>query len=97
LPIIQYNPIERKLFAHLDRTIKYTILTEPQQVKNLIMKTSTKHELSVEVRINDQFYPIKELSRPEDIDEKRILRHPTLPKLSYTILPQWVNLFNLRY
>jgi hypothetical protein len=51
------------------------------------MKTSTKKGLSVEVRINDQFYPIKELSRPEDIDKKRILRHPILPKLSYTILP----------
>lgn len=83
----KYNPIERKLFAQVHRTIKNTILTNAEQVKNLIMKTSTKQGLSVEVRINDQFYPIKELSRPKDIDEKRILRHPTLPKLSYTILP----------
>jgi hypothetical protein len=83
----KYNPIERKLFAHVHRTIKNTILTNAEQVKILIMKTSTKKGLSVEVRINDQFYPIKELSRPEDIDKKRILRHPTLPKLSYTILP----------
>ena len=83
----KYNPIERKLFAQVYRTIKNTILINSQQVKSLIMKTSTKQGLTVEVRINDQFYPIKELSRPEDIDEKRILRHPTLPKLSYTILP----------
>ena len=81
------RPIERKLFAHVHRTIKNTILTNAEQVKILIMKTSTKQALSVEVRINDQFYPIKELSRPEDIDKKIILRHPTLPKLSYTILP----------
>jgi len=82
----KYNPIERKLFAQVHRTIKHTILDDPEQVKSLIMKTSTKKGLSVEVRINDEFYPIKELSRLEDIDEKRILRHPTLPKLSYTIL-----------
>lgn len=83
----KYNPIERKLFAHVHRTIKHTILTDSIQLKQLIMKTSTKQGLSVEVRVNEVFYPIKLLSRPEDIDEKRILRHPTLPKLSYTILP----------
>ena len=83
----KYNPIERKLFAHVHRTIQHTILTNSQQVKQLILKTSTKQGLTVEVRINEEFYPLKCLSRIEDIDEKRILRHPELPKLSYTILP----------
>ena len=83
----KYNPIERRLFAQVHRTIKETILTDMEQVKNLMMKTTTKTGLSVEVRINDKFYPLKQPSLPEDIDEKRLFRHSTLPKLSYTILP----------
>jgi Rhodopirellula transposase DDE domain len=83
----KYNPIERKLFAQVHRTIKETILTGLEQVKMLMEKTATKTGLRVEVRINDKFYPIKQPSLAEKVDEKRILRHPTLPKLSYTILP----------
>jgi hypothetical protein len=83
----KYNPIERRLFAQVHRTIKETILTDLEQVKKLMEKTTTKTGLSVEVRINNKFYPLKQPSLAEEVDEKRILRHPTLPKLSYTILP----------
>ncbi len=83
----KYNPIERRLFAQVHRTIKATILTDLEQVKTLMEKTATKTGLSVEVRINDKNYPLKQPSLAEEVDEKRILRHPTLPKLSYTILP----------
>jgi Rhodopirellula transposase DDE domain len=83
----KYNPIERKLFAQVHRTIKETILTDLKQVKKLMEKTATKTGLRVEVRINEKFYPLKQTSLAKEVDEKRILRHPTLPKLSYTILP----------
>jgi hypothetical protein len=83
----KYNPIERRLFAQVHQTIKHTILTDFQQVKELISKTITSKGLSVEVRINDVFYPIKQHSSAEDIDKKRILYHPDLPNFSYTILP----------
>lgn len=83
----KYNPIERRLFAQVHRTIERTILTDLEQVKKLMEKTVTKTGLSVEVRINDKFYPLKQPSFAEEIDEKRIYRHPELPKLSYTILP----------
>lgn len=83
----KYNPIERKLFAHVHRTIEHTILTDLKQVKELMLKTTTKKGLRVEVRINDKFYPTKQLSKQEDINQKRILKHPTIPNLSYTILP----------
>ncbi len=83
----KFNPIERRLFAHVHRTIDNTILTDLKQVKELMLKTSTTKGLAVEVRINDVFYPTKQLSRPEDIIQKRILKHPDLPNLSYTILP----------
>ena len=83
----KYNPIERRLFAQVHRTIKATILTDLEQVRALMKKTATKTGLRVKVRINDKFYPLKQPSSAEDVDAERILRHPTLPKLSYTILP----------
>jgi len=83
----KYNRIERRLFAQVHRTIAETILTDLEQVKKLMEKTATKTGLSVEVRINTKFYPLKQPSLAEEVDAKRILRHPTLPKLSYTILP----------
>lgn len=83
----KYNPIERRLFAQVHRSIKETILTDLQQVEHLIKKTRTKTGLSVEVRLNKKYYPLKQPSLAEEVDQKRLLRHPTLPKLSYTILP----------
>ena len=83
----KYNPIERRLFAQVHRSIKATILTDLEQVKRLMEKTATKTGLSVEVRINAKIYPLKQPSLAEEVDAQRILRHPTLPKLSYTILP----------
>ena len=71
----------------MHRTISEVILTDLEQMKELTEKTTTRTGLSVEVRINDKYYPLKQPSLPEEVDEKRILRHPTLPKLSYTILP----------
>lgn len=82
----KYNPIERRLFAQVHQTIKEVILTDLAQVKQLMSKTRTKTGLSVEVRINAKNYPLKQPSF-EDIDQKRLLRHPTMPNLSYTILP----------
>lgn len=83
----KYNPIERRLFAQVHRTIKETILTDLEQVKKLMQKTATKTGLSVEVRINAKFYPLKQSSVAEEVEQKRLLRHPTMPHLAYTILP----------
>jgi len=83
----KYNPIERRLFAQVHQTIKETILTDLEQVRALMKKTATKTGLSVEVRINKKYYPLKQPSIAEEIEKKRLLRHPTMPKLSYTILP----------
>lgn len=83
----KYNPIERRLFAQVHRTIKKVILTDLEQVQELMKKTATKTGLSVEVRINQKFYPLKQPSLAAEVDQKRLLRHPTMPRLSYTILP----------
>jgi len=83
----KYNPIERKLFAQVHRTIKEVILTDLAQVKELMSKTRTKTGLSIEVRINHKIYPLKQPSLAEEIVQTRLLRHPTMPNLTYTILP----------
>jgi len=83
----KYNPIERKLFSHVQRTIKNTILIDIYQVKELMSKTTHKKGLTVHVRVVLKDYPLKLPSNKEDIDERRILRHPQLPQFSYTILP----------
>ncbi len=83
----KYNPIERRLFAQVHRTISEVRLTDLEQVKELISKTRTQSGLRVEVRVNRKYYPLKQPSLAEEIDQKRLLRHPTMPNLSYTILP----------
>ena len=64
-----------------------TILVSIEQVRELMQKTKHSKGLTVVVRIVDKFYPKKQPSNKEDIDEKRILKHPDLPQFSYTILP----------
>jgi hypothetical protein len=54
----KYNPIERRLFAQVHRTIEKTIFKDVEQVKKLMEKTATKTGLSVEVRINAKEYPL---------------------------------------
>lgn len=82
----KYNPIERKLFCHVHRTIQHTILTSLSQVQQLMQNTYARG-LSVVVRVVEKDYPLKLPSEKSHIDEKRILRHPQLPQFSYTILP----------
>lgn len=83
----KYNPIERRFFSHVQHTIKNTILTNIEQVAELMSKTSHSKGLTTEVRVVKKRYPLKQPSYKEDIDESRILRHPDLPEFSYTILP----------
>lgn len=54
-------------------------------VKALIEKTPTKQGLSVVVRIHRQEYPIGIKTDKSEVDEARIQRHPSIPKLSYRI------------
>ena len=83
----KYNPIERMLFSQVHRTIKNTILTDIQQVKELMSKTHTSTGLTVIVRIVEKYYPTGVKSSKEDINPKRIFKHPVLPDFSYMISP----------
>lgn len=81
----RFNPIERCLFCHLHRSIENTLLTDLEQVAELMENTQTKTGLSVVVRIVDKHYPIGQPSSPELIDDTRICFHHHLHKFTYYI------------
>jgi hypothetical protein len=86
----KYNPIERRLFCHVERTLSGSILSSHEQVKTLFQRTKTQNvdqPLSVEVRIEDKQYQIGLKTKKEDIDWNRIYQHPDLPQFNYFIKP----------
>lgn len=86
----KYNPIERRLFCHVEKTLRGSILSSHEQVKTLFQRTKTQHvnqPLNVEVRIEHKKYQIGLKTKKEDIDWNRIYQHPDLPQFSYFIKP----------
>lgn len=81
----KFNPIERALFCHVHRTIENTLLTNLEQVADLMRNTQTKTGLTVIVRIVDKDYPIKQLSKSNLVDQNRVIQHPKLKQFSYII------------
>jgi len=86
----KYNPIERRLFCHVERTLQGSILSSHEQVKTLFQRTKTHNvnqPLSVEVRIEDKQYQIGLKTKKEDVDWNKIYQHPDLPQFNYFIKP----------
>lgn len=86
----KYNPIERRLFCHVERALNGSILSSHEQVKMLFQRTKTQNvdqPLSVEVRIEDKKYQIGLKTKKEEIDWNRIYKHPDLPQFNYFIKP----------
>lgn len=81
----KFNPIERCLFCHVHRTIKNTLLTDLEQMANLMKNTQTKTGLTVVVRVVEKNYPLKQPSKNILVDQNRVISHPELHKFSYII------------
>jgi Rhodopirellula transposase DDE domain len=81
----KWNPIEHRLFCHVHQAMSGQMFNDYQFVKTLIEKTSTKQGLKVIVRIHLKEYQIGIKTNKNEIDEKRIQRHPTIPELNYRI------------
>lgn len=81
----KFNPIERCLFCHVHRTIQDTLLTDLEQVSNLMKNTQTLTGLTVVVRIVEKDYPLKQPSKSLLVDDSRVIQHPQLHKFSYII------------
>lgn len=79
----KWNPIEHKLFCHVHRAMSGAIFSNYNLVKELIEKTTTETGLTVVVRLNLKEYQKGVRIDKEQIEQKRILRHPIIPELSY--------------
>jgi hypothetical protein len=83
----KYNPIEHRLFCHVERAIQNTILTDFDQMKALIERTTTTGGLTITVRIHLFEYLTKQPSDKSLINPNRIVHGKILPQFNYMILP----------
>lgn len=87
----KWNPIEHRFFCHLHRSIKGVILTSHEQVaqlmENTVAKSKNGTDLTTEVRIVKKTYVTERNIKSENLDYRRIIAHPDLPRFSYLIKP----------
>lgn len=81
----KWNPIEHRLFAHVNHQIKGVPFTDYKFVKELIAQTRTKTGLKVFVRLNLEPYQTGLRFTKDDVDFSRISFNKNIPKLSYRI------------
>ena len=81
----KWNPIEHRLFCHVHQAMSGQMFTSYEFVKTLIEKTTTVQGLKVVVRIHIKEYQTGIKTLKEEVDENRIQRHPTIPKLKNRI------------
>ena len=83
----KYNPIERRLFSQVHRTMSAAILTNLEQMKEIVQKTTTASGVKVFVRIVRKEYKKALPSHPNLIIKDSIKYSKILPQFSYVILP----------
>jgi len=83
----KWNPIEHRLFSQMHRASAGCIFTSYSQVQRIYESTTTKTGLNIYVRTTYKQYQIGLKIGSDDLDHKRILKHPDLPQFNYTLLP----------
>jgi hypothetical protein len=86
----KYNPIEHRLFCHINRTCEWVIFSDVEVVHETYLKTKTSTGLSVDVRVNNKTYETwRKLNKEtkKSIKEK-IKFDDKLSKWNYTIFPE---------
>lgn len=81
----KWNPIEHRLFCHVQKAMEGVILTDYQIVKEIISKTKTESGLKTIVRLNLKEYPIGIKTDKSELDFSRIHFNQNIPELSYRI------------
>ncbi len=82
----KWNPIEHRLFSHVQRAMQGVVFTDYDIVKELIAKTKTTTGLKVFVRLNLKDYPIGIKTDKSQVDFSRIQFNDKIPNLSYRII-----------
>ena len=81
----KWNPIEHRLFCHVQKAIEGVVFSDYEIVKELISKTKTDTGLNVVVRLNLKEYPTGMKTDKAEIDFSRIQFNQAIPELSYRI------------
>lgn len=81
----KWNPIEHRLFCHIQKAIQGVVFSDYELVKELISKTKTTSGLKVIVRLNLKEYPIGIKTHKSEVDFCRIQFNQNIPDLSYRI------------
>jgi Rhodopirellula transposase DDE domain len=83
----KYNPIEHRLFPHIQRTWKGIVFDNYQIVKELIEKTTTSTGLKVVAWINEKVYMTGRKYAENFKENMEILFDDVIPKWNYKIKP----------
>lgn len=84
----KYNPIEHRLFPHVDRQFRGLLLKSIEMVRDLARRATTKTGLKVFARQLRGVYDIGRKATITAADQLRILFDAILPKWNYTVLPK---------
>ena len=83
----KYNPIEHRLFPHIQRTWKGVVFKNYQIVRELIEKTTTIKGLKVEAWVNEKVYKTGRKYAEDFKENMTIIFDDTIPKWNYIIKP----------
>ena len=83
----KYNPIEHRLFPHIQRTWKGVVFKNYQIVKELIEKTTTQKGLKVVAWLNEKVYKTGRKYAENFKENMTITFDEILPKWNYKIKP----------
>ena len=83
----KYNPIEHRLFPHIQRTWKGVVFKDYQIVKELIEKTTTEKGLQVVAWINKKVYKTGRKYAENFKENMTIIFDDVIPKWNYQVIP----------
>jgi len=87
--IAKYNPIDHRLFCHLDRSLRGVMCRSIEIVRDALASTTTSTGLRVVAKIARRVYPKGVKATNEFLNNDPIIRDKFLPAFNYTapILP----------
>lgn len=84
----KYNPIEHRLFPHLQRACQGVIFSSVEVVKELMEKATTKTGLQVSVHILTKVYTTGRKVAVDFKEQMRVIFDEELPHWNYRVLPE---------
>lgn len=84
----KYNPIEHRMFPHVDRSYRGVILQSVETVRNLIASTFTAGGLEVSASILRSVYQTGLKFATDALEHIRCFANKTLPAWNYRVEPQ---------